>query len=332
MVYGKFPFYVIASILLFGHPSTAVPISSQELANICARIESTIVNVSLDYEWRLSPAHTLEDVAGTGLGAVKDGIRRFKLSAARLLSDVNDTNSPRTWRWLLEQSETIISQYGTWDSVEKVSYDGKVAKRLVIGGVSKTGVPTSTADGVVSDGPNSIPAWTALGFSIFRSSLDKAIGKKLLSTLLRDTEFVRVDSNVKKINGFNTIRADLLTNVAGFKQAYLRIYFSVDHGYTPVRYEHMGGGKTPETNRVACFIDVNSLEEVGEGIWFPSSGIVRTSDDKHTFVYMATSKIVVNQALTKKDFDLDFPPGTEVWDKIKDTKYVVRPTEEKFRQ
>lgn len=324
--------YVIGFVLLLVYWSPSMAITNRELSDICAKMESAIVDVSVEYELYVIPTSTLEDIRGTGLAAVKDGLRRFKLSAACLSSDVNDPNSRRIWQWLLERSEKVISERGSWDNVIKECYDGKVWKRLVLGGITDKGVPVSSAYGVIAEGPNSLPTWSALGYSVLRTSLSVPEGKRPLSMCLRDKEFVHIDETAKKVNDFNTIRADLLTHGTEFKQAYLRIYFSVDYNCTPIRYEYMAGGETPENNRVAFTVDVTALDKVGYGLWFPSSGVAHTPDEEYTWVYIATSNIVVNQGLTGKDFDIDFPPGTEVWDKIRNLKYVVRPTEEQFRQ
>ena len=142
---------------------------------------------------------------------------------------------------------------------------------------------------------------------------------------------MRLDNTIKKVNGFNTICASLLTETDPKNQfVYSRIYFSVDHGYTPVRYEYVRPTRAG-TTEVIMAMDVLSLEQVAEGLWFPSSGIISSPDEKDKNVYQATGKIIVNQGLTDKHFDIEFPPGTEVWDKIRDLEYVVKPTEEQSK-
>ena len=99
----------------------------------------------------------------------------------------------------------------------------------------------------------------------------------------------------------------------------MRVYFSVDHGYTPIRYEYMSGLEP----KVSLTIDVHSLQKVAPGLWFPSEGVVIDPEDDHLEAYIATDKITVNQGLTDKHFDIDFPLGTKVWNGITGVKYVV---------
>jgi hypothetical protein len=99
----------------------------------------------------------------------------------------------------------------------------------------------------------------------------------------------------------------------------MRIYFSADHNYTPVRYEYMRG------ELADLIFEVQSLEKVGEGLWFPSSGVIYVAGQERVNAFKTTSKILVNQGLTDKNFDIEFPPGTRVADEIKNTEYVVSP-------
>jgi len=71
-------------------------------------------------------------------------------------------------------------------------------------------------------------------------------------------------------------------------------------------------------------IEAPMLKQVAEGLWFPSSGCIGSPDEERVNVFQTTSKIVVNQGLTEKDFDIEFPPGTEVRDDIKGRKYVIK--------
>lgn len=137
-----------------------------------------------------------------------------------------------------------------------------------------------------------------------------------LSDILRRKELARLDNTIEEVNGFNSIRADMLTQWDK-QRAFMRIYFSVEHGYTPVRYEYMSGEK------VSVTVEVQSLEQVAEGLWFPSSGVISSLDKSRSHAYIATSKIVVNQGLPDKYFDIKFPPGTKVRDNIEHRKYVV---------
>ncbi|HIJ67196.1 MAG TPA: hypothetical protein HPP51_02795, partial [Planctomycetes bacterium] len=127
---------------------------------------------------------------------------------------------------------------------------------------------------------------------------------------------------VRQVDGFNTIRADLLTHFLyeGSRLVYMRVYFSVDHGYTPVKFEHMKGRGL----FVALSANVEFLEEVAKGVWFPNSGTFTVPCSDRVSTYQATGPIIVNQGLTDEDFDIDFPVDTKVHDEIQDKKYTVK--------
>lgn len=314
----NFWFYIMAFLLLLGLVPPAMAFTVDELADICEEMEFAIVDISLEYEWYNIPPWTIEEVEremGMEMLVHKDGLRRFKLSAAGLLSntDPNDPNSSLPDRLLLETSTTIMDKRGnTWDEVTRASYDGKIAKYLQIGGW-----PREVRTGGISYKKRffMLPVnLTPIGFSVLRFRFSKVTDSKSLPFVLR--KLGRLDNNIEKINGFNTIRADLLQEWT--KQVCIRVYFSVDHGYTPVKYEFMRGGKPDLT------IEVHSLEQVAEGLWFPSSGVINCTDSERVDAYQATSKVLVNQGLTEKDFDIKFPPGTKVHDEIKDLEYVVK--------
>ncbi len=318
-----FCFYIIALFLLLARVPAAPAVTAEQLADICEAMESAIVDISLEYEWYNIPPWTLEETPPEirmKVAIPKDGLRRFKLSAAGLLSnrDPNDPNSAFPNRLLLEESVTLINEHGdTWDSVIKGSYNGKIAKYIEI----RAG--RNPSGGISHKKRFILPmTLTPIGFSVLRLSMCKPMANVPLSAWLRDKEFVRLDNAIEKVNGFNTIRADLLQEQT--KNVYLRIYFSVDHGYTPVRYEHMSGGK-PGFEQVPLAFEVHSLEQVSEGLWFPSSGLISSADDKRADGFQVIGKILVNQGLTDEDFDIEFPPGTKVQDEIKGVKYVVKP-------
>ena len=317
--------YIVTFLLLLSRVLAAIAITADELANTIEKMESAIVDISLEYEWYCDSPLTLEErleyIADKEL-LIDVNIPRYKLSAARSLSN-KDPNNPSSLLFdhlLLEESTTLMNKSGNvWDIVEKQSYNGKITKRLSTGGYHR-----SASNGTISNGVNSMHPinLTPIGFSVLRSCIRQPGDKSPLSAVLRDKEFINLDNSIEKFNGFSTIRADLLTHTNDpntNKMVYLRIYFSVDHGYTPVRYEFMRGN-----NRVAFSFDVYSLEQVAEGLWFPSSGLISSPDNKRADGFQATSKILVNQGLTDEHFDIKFPPGTKVYDEIKNLKYVVK--------
>lgn len=320
----NFCFYIAAFLLLLGKSSVATAITTDELAGICESMESAIVDISVEYEWYNVSPLTLEErlkyIAGKGLLLPVD-IPKYKLSAARSPAalDPNDPNFLLFDRFLFENSTTLMNQHSnTWHSLTKKSYNGKITKHLQIGGW-----PRKVRNGIISKSKPHIYPTPIQFFSVLRFRMSNVTGKMPLSAvILKHKELIRLDNTVKKVNGFNTIRADFLQE--SLKYVCIRVYFSVDHGYTPVRYEYMRGGEG-ESEIVAGTSDVHSLEQVAKGLWFPSTGTLSSPDDKEINVYQAISKIVINQGLTNKHFDIEFPPGTKVRDETKDLEYVVKP-------
>jgi len=74
---------------------------------------------------------------------------------------------------------------------------------------------------------------------------------------------------------------------------------------------------------ICLHIDVESLEQVADGLWFPSAGVIRVTDTERVNLFYTTKPIKVNQGLTKEDFQIKFPQGTEVHDAINDKEYTV---------
>jgi hypothetical protein len=293
----------------------AMAITTDELADICEEMESAINDISLEYEWYIIPPQSIEETKAEEMLIAKDGLMKFKLSAAGLVSNLgpNDPNSAFPYRLLSEESTTLMDKHGnTWDNITRASYNGKIAKYLNIGGW-----PREVRDGGISRSKRFfLPTanQTPIGFSVFR--LRKDIDKIPLFAWLKREGLVHLDNTIQKVNGFNTIHANFLQRQT--KQVCRRVYFSVDHGYTPVKYDYVS------RNEVSLTFEVCSLEEVAQGLWFPSSGVINRAGYKRVNAWQATSKILVNRGLTEKDFDVKFPPGTKVRDEIKDVEYTVR--------
>lgn len=320
-----FVWLIVSFLFVSGSPLIAA-ITIDELAGICEKMESSIADISLEYNWYVVPPWTIEESEkemGIPMLAVINGLNKCKLSAAGL--SPKDTNAPVPRRILTEVASTVIDKDGhSWHAVLKKSYDGKVIKLLSTGGF-----PEPVPDGEIVRGEDFTKYMdsinlTPIGFSVLRPGIRDPDDKLLLSDILKNKkEFVHLDNTITKVNGFNTICASLLTENDPNRQiVYCRIYFSVNHGYTPVRYEFMAG------KRIAFAFDVQSLEQVAKGLWFPSSGSISASDSKHINKFVATSKIAVNQGLTDKQFDIEFPVGTRVYDTINGRQYVVKPAGE----
>ena len=316
-----FYFLTIAFVLLHSQSPLAMAITVDELANICEVMESTIFDISVEYEWGVEPAPTLESIDGTGRGIVK-GPEKCKWSTKRPFGE----------RSLSAQQLTTMNEHGnSFKSTIMQSYNGKTAKHLTITDFSPADEQLIHSRGTITKSTRFIPKpnQTPIAFSVLRLSCVNK-DKTPLSEQLRKKELVRFDDTVEKINGFNVVHADLLMDIDTpttiRKWVYMRVYFSVDHGYTPIKYDYIENRKTgPEPSYL---VDVNSLEQVSKGLWFPSAGSLKLVKSNLTNTYRAT-KIVVNQGLRDKDFDIEFPQGAKVRDEINGLTYVVKSTEDR---
>jgi len=326
-------FRILVSLLLFGLPCQARAVTLDELACIIKTMESRIVDVSVEYEWYIIPSRTDQESSeeyGIPVAVVKDGVSKFRLSAAGLLSgrDPNDVNSPLPRMVLLEEWSTLLMEERSLQHEMKESYDGRTAKRLNVTIIDPNGEAREIRSGSVFESKHSVPhiILSPLGFSVLRTAMSEVTGNFPLSLIMtRYKHLVRLDNTPEEVNGFNTIHADLLQEFT--KRPCIRIYFSVDHGYTPVRYEYVSH-KRDGSEYASGAWDILSLEEVEDGLWFPTSGLISSAGEERMDVWQATGEVLVNQGLAKEDFDIVFPPGTEVRDGIRNTTYVVEPDQD----
>jgi hypothetical protein len=211
--------------------------------------------------------------------------------------------------------------------VIKHSYDGIVSSKFQQDDILQSnGTVKTMVSGLITKQENINWQATPLAFSVLRPCLMPIWDYKPLSEILFDSEkFVVLDTKITKVNDFNTIMASFkdpceLTR----NRLYMRIYFSVDHNYTPVKYEHMTGSvNKPE--HVALTIEVQSLEKVEPNLWFPGSGLIVDPDNNsHSSGFRTISPILINQGLSAHNFSVKFPSGTKVSDQIAGREYTVK--------
>jgi hypothetical protein len=316
-------------ILWVMQTSVCLSITADEFVDKCQLAESAIRDISVEYEWHIIPPPTVEELkkemSNVQVAVYKDGIMKRKLSASRFTdsNDVNSFLSPYRWRIASENSATLIAEKGaSWDNLSKESYDGQIYKQSNVGGWR-----TSEKSGLISERP-----WedsrrnilmSPIGFSIFRFELDG--DGVMLSTLLRQKaskNLVRINNSTEKVGDFNTICVELLLQLDTRQVPVRRIYFSIQHNYTPVKYEYLN--PTKDGFQLSHTVEVQSLQSVGEGLWFPTSGVISAPDDKQVNAFQVTGKILINQGLMEKDFDINFPAGMRVSDRIAGREYTVK--------
>jgi hypothetical protein len=309
----KLHFYppVLILALLLSRTQPAIAITIDELADICQTMESAFTDITVEYEWSFEPAPSLQDMPTQDI-LIQKGPAKRKWSSKHPFTEI----------FLTTERVTLANSNGnSFESTIMQSYDGKTAKQLTIGALSPTGEQVDISDGVITKSArfkqilNGIP----IAFSILRLGLDHE--KVPLSERLRKKEFVRLDDSIKNVNGFNAICIELLWDAPSVpilhkKEPELRIYFSIDNGYTPIKFDNLSHSKSgPEVN---FSVNVTSLEKVSDNLWFPSKGSL---GDNPTNIYQAI-KILVNQGLTDEYFDIEFPPGTRITNEISGLSYV----------
>jgi hypothetical protein len=344
MYLARFLFFLVITCILFLSATPAAAITVEELAAKCEKMETEIKDVSLRYivHYTASPEERAERFPDPTQVLISITDPNYKL-AVSTPSNPNDLNSPEKWMMKMEISEKVKGgpDNDVWDSNTISSYNGEISKKLVIGNSSGSYNP----DASISEGLSyeTYPWYiTPLGYSVFELSID-TFRTRLSDWLKGKKGPVNLSDKVEKIEGFDTIRADLFIEFHREGKTHIynsrRVYFSIDHDYYPVKYEFMGAkGETVEGNVVKYQVatsyshNVASLAEIQKGIYFPDSGFVSEPNEPLDAIWYAVGEIAVNQGLEKEDLDITFPPGTEVKDKIRGIEYVVRPTEGQFEQ
>ena len=244
----------------------------------------------------------------------------------------------RTWSSKLPFEERLLSKAtsilmdeneNSFESTTMQSFNGKIVKHLTIGALSPTGEQVNISSGTITEDRrfDTLMAVSPIRFSVLSFKyIDHE--KTPLSERLRKSDFVRLNDNIKRINGFNTVCAEFLWDAPNVpilhkKEPKLRVYFSIDNGYTPIKFDNLSHSESgPEVN---FSVNVTSLEKVSDNLWFPSEGSL---GDNPTNTYQAT-KIVVNQGLTDDYFDIEFPPGTRITNEISGLSYVSEALDDK---
>lgn len=318
-------FFIVLFVL---QPVYCWAITADELISKFQWIESSIKDVSVEYEWYIIPPYTPQEFkkeTGEDMLVSKDGILTNKIFAVRFFdsNNVNPLVSPYRWKVLRESYTTILGIKGeSWDNRIEESYDGQIHKMLNVDGRF-----SSLQSGLVSKDSREDSyvkiRESPIGFSILRFEVDGF--DTLLSTLLReraDKNLIRIGSEGQKVGDFNTICVELFLQLDSGKVPIRRIYFSIEHNYTPVKFEYLNPSKEGGS-KLAIVVEVQSLQSVGEGLWFPTSGTSKWSDDEHERAFQVKGKILINQGFMDKDFDIKFPVGTRVSDQIAGKEYKV---------
>ncbi|UCD50762.1 MAG: hypothetical protein JSW27_24970 [Phycisphaerales bacterium] len=289
---------IILLVIMLSAPCPALTLG--ELADILEAMESAVEDVTIEYEWYNQKELTEQDVNDPG----------FLVPVSRAACTFT-TAKPFTE--LQAYSEKVDLSQGpgrTFTSDSHYTYNGKLFRQLSSGGLQisqQMGISESgarPAEGFITRRTDLLRAWnsTPMAFTIFRF-----YPRGLLSQMLREhPEWFRIVDGIQQVRDFHTIELDCVTDTRALHQ---RVFLSVDHGYTPVRFEYI----CPFDGSRGIEVDVLALREVSPNLWFPVKGTTTFPDDNDGDVYEASS-VTLNQNLSKDDFNLAFPPGTEVND------------------
>jgi hypothetical protein len=275
-------------------------------------MENAITDVTVVYEFSIEPPPTLEKLKSHGGGVVLRGPEKYTWSAVKPLTEISKSSC----------DYTVMNEDGnTYDVHISQSYNGKIAKQYLL-----DGWPTRHSGGIISNRKNFKPLMssTPLVYTVHCFAEDDFS----LPHFLREKEKVTtiLDNEIKTVNDFNTISVTIYVRFESKEILARRIFFAVEHNFTPVKFEYFNGRTvSDETN-------VLELKEVKEGIWFPVKGYrISYFPDILKGIYNASS-VVANQGLEKSRFDIEFPPGTKVEDHITGKMYTIKPTQQQVDQ
>jgi len=291
---------VILVVSVSALPCSALTLG--ELADVFDAMESSIRDVVVEFEWSNQKQLTEEDVRGTGQAfPVSKEICSF--ATARPFSELQSYSQKVDLS--TERGETFLSD-------NRYAYNGDVLKHLTIGALDER-----PPHGTITKRRDVIREWTItpMAFTILRG-----IKEGLLSQALREhPEAFRLVDGIHQIREFRTVELDFVTPQGVVHRRY---FFSVDHGYAPVRYEWLD----VSNGKIKAEVDILALKEVSAGLWFPIKGTTGHVADESPNVYEAKD-VKVNQNLSKAYFYLEFPPRTAVIDEIANIQYTYKPTE-----
>lgn len=297
---------------LFSQKGFAMKI--QELSDISEAMAMAIQDVQIKYERYRDPPRPMEDIPEGYEGyLIPKGRNKYEWSAARPFRDM----------CLIVETKEMMNKFGDSQlQITKNSYNGKVAKYLKFFPENSTNQIKAKATITKSRRFLPLPTSTPEYYTIL--GLQREPHNITISRVFKEyPELLKIDNSIQKVGNFNTIRLDgfmdRFKDENGEQILLYRFYFSVDHGYTLIKFEHLGRG-----GKVYSCMEVTELEKVSEGLWYPKSGRSTYNwKDRPTdvFVYQASS-IIVNSGLTPKYFDIEFPPGTKVADEITNIHYI----------
>lgn len=294
---------------------------------------NAVIDLSLEYEMRVEYA----DMASKIEEANTPG-QKFLLCSGPIETKLRTMKPFGEFYWKHEKLGFINTKGRVSKNSTIVTYNGEQGKTYKVAGIpGQPGMEHRTA--LVANRPteqlriDGTPIGYIACFSL-RGFDDKIVNLPEYLRLIRDvskTDRLDFDTEIKRINDCNAIslrhwrRVNRNDNGEEIDLLIATYYFSVDHDLSLVRKETM-----ESIDQISCRNDVYRFEKLSNGIWFPMEcAFIDFAPDGTSNIFKVT-KVTVNQGLTEKDFDVTFPPGTEVTDRITGKRYVVKPTQEQL--
>jgi hypothetical protein len=278
---------IILMVTVLSLPCHALTLD--ELADILEEMESAIEDVTIEYEWYNEKELTEQDVNNPGF-----------LAPVSRAACTFTTAKPFTELQAYSEKVDLSQGPGTTFSLDlRYTYDGELFRQL-----SLRSLHEHPPEGFVTKRTDLLRTWnsTPMAFTIFRF-----YPEGLLSQGLREhPESFRLVDGIQQIRDFRTIELDSVTDMG---VAHTKMFLSVDHGYALVRFEYV----SPTNGALEIAVDVQTLQEVADGLWFPFKGTSDIPGEDNGSVFEVRN-VTLNQNLSKDDFNLAFPPGTEVSD------------------
>ena len=309
---GIFSLMAMSMLSNFCLSTSVKAINNDELSQICGAMENSIRDIYVEYERYTDPPYTIEDINGTGFIDIDPDFYKW----AAVYPFEEKSFSEETVEYM-DQDKT------TFNMIRKQSYDGQVAKFLEI--IKKQNALRANTGGSITKSKRFVLDQTAtpLNLTLYKF---KVADDTPISERLKKKEEIEIDNQIKDVNNFKTICASFFVPTKLGGRVYLKIYFSVEHGYTPIKIE-----KINNKGEVGFSATVDEPIEVSDNFWFPKRGRVQLGNDRHQICYKI-NQVKINQGLKDEIFDINFPPGTKVADEITGKQYTIKPTQEQLDQ
>jgi len=208
----------------------------------------------------------------------------------------------------------------------KLAYNGEVAKVLTV--TSKHGLIFKDWQKFITEGHYEGPDLLGIKEPMMPSD---SVLMMLKGTLPATPKMININRTVKitgreQVNGLSCVTVEVLTsspNVPNWKELF-RLHLARQYDYCPAQIElfFIKDGIPSLSSRMKMY----NFKQIKEGLWYPTEArydiFQGQSKPKQTAFYKIT-KISWPKSFDESLFDIEFPAGTVVFDKIANITYVA---------